>query len=390
MSRSATPQKDMKSGSWWFVVDLGPGTGPSGEWQERRQAKRRGFPTKRAAQEAMDELRVSVRHQTYIAPKDLTFGEFLDDWLAAVKPKLEATTHEGYERNLRLHVKPALGSVRLQQLDGAMLNRHYGVLLVDGRSNGKGGLSLRSVRNIHTIIGAAMTTAVKWELIARNPADAAEPPSARRAKGSAMKTWEATMLRRFLAAEEGDRYHPIWVFLATTGCRRGEALGLRWGDVDLDARTATIRQTITAIKGRVHRSPTTKTDKPRVIRLDPTTVRVLRAWKARQASEKLALGDDYAGEDLVFSLADGRPHNPNTLSWMFDQRVKRHRAPRIRLHDLRHTWATLALADGIHPRIVQERLGHSSVSVTLDIYSHVTPGLESDAADRIARLIFGA
>jgi integrase len=196
-----------------------------------------------------------------------------------------------------------------------------------------------------------------------------------------MQTWSADDLARFLGAEEGNRYHSIWVFLATTGCRRGEALGLRWEDVDLERATASLRQTITAIKGAIHRSGTTKTGASRVIRLDSGTVAELRAWKRGQAKEKLACGEEYRDEGLVFCHPDGRPFHPNTFSWIFDDRVRRHGLPRIRLHDVRHTWATLALVEGVHPRIVQERLGHSSVGVTLDIYSHVTPGVESDAAE---------
>jgi integrase len=379
-SASATPQKDPATGTWWFVIDS-----PSGG-SRRRQLRRRGFKTKAAAQAALDELRVAARRGGYVPRSNQTLGEFLDEWLRSVRPALEVSTLESYERNLRLHVRPQLGDTRLQKLDAGSLNGLYADLLADGRVDGRGGLSPRSVRYIHNTLHGAFAAAVKWGRLERNPADLADPPSKRLAERRVMKPWTADELTQFLDSEAGDRYYYVWVFLATTGCRRGEALGLRWQDVDLARSRVSIRQTINVIKGTIHRSPRTKTDRPRVIRLDRGTVDALRAWKRRQAEERLAARADYHDEDLVFCLADGRPYNPNTFSWIFDDRVRRHGLPRIRLHDLRHTWATLALAEGVHPRVVQERLGHSSVGVTLDIYSHVTPGLESDAADRIASL----
>lgn len=147
--------------------------------------------------------------------------------------------------------------------------------------------------------------------------------------------------------------------------------------------------TITVIKGQVHRSETTKTDRARVIDLDAGTAAALRSWKAAQAAERLVLGAGYQDEGLVFTSHDGTPPNPNTVSRTFDRRVARHGLERIRLHDLRHTWATVALANGVHPKVVQERLGHSSITVTMDIYSHVMPAMHTDAADRVAALILG-
>jgi integrase len=387
MASSAAPQRDADTGTWWFIIDLGPGPGRDGKWRDRRQAKRRGFATKKAAQAALDDLRIAAREQSYVTPTNQTIDEFLLEWLEAASLTLEPSTHESYVRNMRLHVSPRIGKLRLQQIDAGTLNRLYAALLRDGRASGKGGLSPKTVRYIHTTLHAAFEAGVRWGRLHRNPAHFAEPPSARRARSSVMRTWSAEEVTRFLTSAKRSRYRTVWLFLLTTGCRRGEALGLRWEDVDLDHSIATLRQTITAIKGSIHRSGTTKTGKTRRVQLDKVTVEALRRWKARQARERLALGGCYADEGLVFCYPDGRPHHPNTFSWIFDDHIKRHGLPRIRLHDLRHTWATLALEQGIHPKVVQERLGHSSVTVTLDIYSHVSPALESDAADRIARLM---
>lgn len=152
---------------------------------------------------------------------------------------------------------------------------------------------------------------------------------------------------------------------------------------------AALRQSITVIKWAIHRSTTTKSDRARVIDLDPATVAALKTWKARQAEERLLMGAGYRDEGLVFTDPTGQPYNPNSFSRAFDRRVEHHGLPRIRTHDLRHTWATLALADGVHPKVVQERLGHASIGITLDLYSHVTPTLQRDATNRVAGLIFG-
>lgn len=385
MTRNAGPRKDDATGTWWFIVDLGPGAGG-----KRRQARRRGFPTKREAQEELDRLRVSVRDNAYVAPKRQTLGAFLvDDWLPAVRTRLEDSTWASYERNLRLHVVPNIGGVQLQGLDPAHLNRLYADLLVSGRKDTKpGGLSLRTVRYIATIIGAALDDAMRWGRTVRNVARLADPPSESTARPPEMKTWSSQELARFLDAETGDRYFSAWFFLATTGCRRGEALGLRWSDLDLDASRASIRQTVSMIAQRIVIKPRTKTGKGRLIELDARTVAVLRSWKAQQAQERLAMGPGYSDQGFVFGYPDGRHYHPGRFSREFDRRVPRHGLPRIRLHDLRHTWATLALEAGIPVEIVAERLGHS-VAVCSAAYRHVTPAMASGAAETVASLIFG-
>ncbi len=384
-STQAGPRKDETTGTWWFVVDLGPG--PDGK---RQQARRRGFATKRAAMEAMDRLRVSSRERTYVAPKRQTLGAFLlEDWLPAKRSTLGASTWESYGRNLRLHVVPALGGVQLQSLDPAQLNRLYADLLASERGNGRSGtLSLRTVRYIATILGAALNDAVRWGRLVRNPARLADPPSATSAKSPEMRTWDAATVARFLDLAGDDRYGPAWLFLATTGARRGEVLGLRWADLDLDAGQAAIRQTITQVGRRIVTAPRTKTGKARLIELDGRTVASLRAHRARQAAERLAMGAGFTDQGLVFALPDGRPYQPERFSREFARRLERYDLTRIRLHDLRHTWATLALLAGIPVEIVAERLGHS-VAVCAATYRHVTPAMASGAAEKVAGLIFG-
>lgn len=382
----SVPRKDPATGTWMFVVDLGIG----GDGK-RRQAKRRGFATKAEAQAVLDELRVDVRKGNYVAPVRQTFADYLTNtWLPAIRATIEKSTYESYARNVRLHIIPGLGGIPLQQLDAPMLNRFYADLLEHGRKDGKpGGLSARTVRYIHTIVGRALREAVDWDKLVKNVAPKAGPPSASSAKSPEMKTWDAPTLARFLDELREDRHQPAWLFLATTGCRRGEALGIRWADVDLDKAHVLLFQTISAINHEIVIAPRTKSGKPRPIEIDAATVTALRAVRKRQAEERLLLGPAYKDHDLVFARADGSPQHPEHFSNAFERRVARYKFPRIRLHDLRHTWATLALQAGVDVKIVSERLGHTSTKITWDIYQHVTPVMQADAAETVARLIFG-
>ena len=371
-----------------------------GEWRERRQARRRGFPTKRAAQEAFDEVRVAARQGTFVAPKRQTVKSFLEDeWLPAARRRVAEGTFDSYERNVRHHIIPStIGGMQLQALDGAALDRLYAQLETTGNKRTGGPLSARTVRYIHTILHVALRDAVKWKRVQANAADQATPPSAKAAKAPEMHTWTGRQLATFLERTDGDRLGYAWAFLATTGCRRGEALGVRWSDVDLDAGSASIRQQAMLLpkSGGVGREVRivagTKTGEARVIELDRRTVAMLRTWRKVQAAEQLAMGPGYEDHGLVFARRDGRPMDPKHFSQSFDRRLAQAAfkdLPRIRLHDLRHTWATLALEAGVDVAVVAKQLGHSSPVITWGTYQHVRQGLKADAAQRVADSIFG-
>lgn len=398
--QSAAPTRDT-NGKWSFVVDLGPGLDQKGEWRERRQARRRGFATKKAAQEAMDQLRVNARQGTFVAPRRQSVKDFLEkDWLPIVRRELSESTYESYERNVRHHVVPSIGGCQLNALDGTALDRMYTVLLSSGRKRGSQspGLKPRTVRYIHTIVHSALDYAVKTRRVSINAADQATAPSAKAAKAPEMQTWTSSQLRSFLDRTAGDRYGYAFAFLATTGCRRGEMLGLRWSDVDLDAGSASIRQQVIPLPkangvGREARIVSgTKGGDARVIQLDRHTVDALRSWRKVQASERLLLGEGFQDNGLIFPTPDGRPQHPEAFSKTFDRRVRQPTfsdLPTIRLHDLRHTWATLALEAGVDVAVVSKRLGHSSPIVTWGTYQHVRQGMQTDAAERVAAAIFG-
>jgi integrase len=271
-----------------------------------------------------------------------------------------------------------------------MLNGLYPALLEDRKqSNGGGGLSPRSVRYVHTIIHRAFRDAVRWGRITRNPADAADPPRSAATVRAAMTTWSAEQVRAFLVHTADHRLHAAFAVLGTTGMRRGECLGLRWSDIDLTAGRVSITQTVIAVNHEVRIGSPKTTRGRRTVSLDSGTVAALQEHRRRQAAERLRMGAGFADHGLVFCRPDGGPLHPERFSRTFSIEAMRAGLPPIRLHDLRHTWATLALSAGEHPKVVQERLGHANVSITLDVYSHVTEGLHSDAADRVATIIFG-
>jgi integrase len=352
---------------------------------KRRQKWHSGFRTKRDAERALSEIVASVHAGAYVEPTKQTLSDFTREWLAAIKPTIRPSTHYSYSRNLQLHVLPQLGSVQLRRVDAGMLNGLYASLLADGRKDyAGGGLSPRSVRYIHTIVHRALKDAVRWGRLARNPAEAADPPKAAGRPESI--TWTADQLRGFLEATRGSRYSAAYLLLATTGLRRGEALGLRWSDLDLDAGRASIRQTVIVIRHTVMIG-TPKTAKGRrIVTLDKGTVTALREHRGRQAAERLLMGAGWTDNDLVFCHPDGTVLHPERFSRGFLETVARIGLPRIRLHDLRHGWATLALQAGIHPKVVQERLGHANIAITLDTYSHVVAGLHENAAEDVAAL----
>lgn len=250
------------------------------------------------------------------------------------------------------------------------------------------GLSARSVRYLHSIIHAALADALRWDLVLRNVADAATPPSHSAAKARPPKTWSAPELRVFLESVAGERLSAMWLLFATSGLRRGETLALRWSSLDLDTGRLSVREArVVAGYDVVESAPKSERGK-RSVALDPGTVAALRAHRKRQLEERLAWGPAYDDGGYVFCREDGRPLHPDAVSKWFTAAVEGVDVPRITLHGMRHTWASLALQAGVNPKVVSERLGHATVGFTLDVYSHVMPGLQEDAAAKVAALVF--
>lgn len=360
-------------------------------WEDgkRTQRTKSGFATKKAAQAHLNTTMGQLQRGEFVEPTRVTLGDYLTrHWLPLMKHSLQPSTWDSYDRTLRLHVLPRIGGVRLQDLTAAHLDQLYSDLLKEGRRDGKpGGLSPKTVRYLHTTLHKALKDAERKQLVLRNVAQAADPPKLNRA-GSEIRTWTGEEVSAFLEAMRDHRLFAGYVLAASTGMRRGEVLGLRWRDLDLEARRLSVRQTITCVNYEVVVG-TPKTHRSRrSIALDPVTVQVLRDHRDRQAAERAALGTGFMDHGLVFCSIGGGPIHPDLFTKTFDRTVAKHRLRRIRFHDLRHTHATLGLAAGIPAKVMSERLGHATVAFTQDVYMHTIPQLEGDAADQIAELIF--
>jgi integrase len=370
----------------------------------RRDANGQPWLDRAAAAAALRDALVRVGKGDWIEPSKQPVAAYLATWLDGLR--LAPSTMASYRKNIRLHVVPYIGSLPLASLTSARLTALYRELETSGRRGQKGErtgqpLSARTVRYISTILSAALAAAVDDEapLLERNPAARAKPPTAKEAKSPEMNPWTAGQLRAFLAwSAEHRQLHAAWYVLACTGMRRGELLALRWREVDLDAGTVSVRRSVGVVKIRGQRGQIregdTKTCKPRVVDIDPDTVAVLRAWKAERGSMALQL---VRRDAVVFGNHEGRFRHPETFSKQFVKAVARCRRelgedalPAIRLHDLRHTHATILLRDRENVKVVSERLGHTSVTTTLRIYAHVMPGDQRQAAARFAALVAGA
>ena len=261
------------------------------------------------------------------------------------------------------------------------VKRWHGKLLESGRCDGRG-LSVASVKLAHRILRRALADAVRWNLIVMNPAAATRVP---KGESKELTVWSAADARRFLDAVADDRLVGLWTLALHTGLRRGELAGLRWSDVDLDAGTLTVAQQRTTANHQVVIT-TPKAKSQRQLLLAPATVTALRAHLNRQRQERLALGPAWTDSGYVFVDEAGVEYHPHRFTKTFEDAVKRTGVPTIRLHDTRHTMASLALEAGVHPKVVQEQLGHSAIAVTLDTYSHVPQAVKRDNADKIAGL----
>jgi integrase len=309
--------------------------------------------------------------------KNLTLGEYLDRWLSdAVRGTVRESTYSRDKYLVTNHVKPSIGRMKLKNLNARLLQSLY-------RERLDSGLSGSTVQKIHHVLHKALTQAMRWELIPRNPADSVKAPTPTPKEMHPLSALEA---RQLLEAARGDRLEALYVLAIHTGMRRGELLALKWADVDLDLATVRVRRTLT--RGEDGRGyvvgAATKSGKGRHVRLTPSAVEALKRHRARQAKEKLKVGGLYRDQDLVFAGEGGNPINPSNLrNRSFKPLLERAGLPRITFHDLRHTCASLLFQRNVHPKLVQELLGHASVAITLDTYSHMLPGMGSEAADAI-------
>ena len=366
-----------KKGSRYYVVLYEGVDASTGKPKRRWHA---AGETRAEAEKLLAELVKRVRDGDYRAPDKITVGGYLlHRWLPAKQTSLKPTTAGVYERNIRLHINPNIGHIPLQKLQPEDLDGLYAKLLTDGKRNGKeGGLSARCVRAVHTTIQSALSDAARKGTVLRNVADLADPPAAGRSE-QAMSVWSSDELRCFLEAISGHDLYPLYLLAATTGMRRGELAGLTWRNVDLDAARLTVNQQILSVGYNIIKSSLKSATSRRTIDLDPLTVAELRRHRRNQLEQRMATGRR-SDDGYVFAKPDGSPVHPDYISQTFRRTVAKLDMPRIRLHDLRHTHASILLQQGVNAKVVSERLGHSSVAFTMTVYQHVMPGMQAQAA----------
>jgi integrase len=360
-----------KDGSWAAVVDLG--------WTNGKRTRKTVYgPTRKDVARQLTDLLKTRKDGMPIPVGTENVDAFLARWLDATKPTVRPRTWQRYEQYVRLHAAPALGRVRLSNLGPHHLQALYAERL-------EAGFSAQTVVHLHRMLHRALSQAVRWGLVARNVTELVDPPRVPRKEMRALSPDEA---RRLLHAAQGNRFEALYTVAVTTGMREGELLGLRWRDVDLDGRRLHVVGSLQNIPGEGWTIVEPKTARSRrVVVLGGVGTNALRRHRAIQAEQRLRAGDEWVDKDLVFPNRFGKPMLPsNLLIRSFHPLLAKANLPRVRFHDLRHTAASLLLDQGIHPKIVSEMLGHSAVGITLDLYSHVTPSMQHQAADALDAL----
>lgn len=361
--------------SWEITIDLG---------RDENGKRKRTFitvrGTKAEAQRRLREMLIALdKGLTVDTNNKLTVADFLQGWLQdQVRPNTRPKTASIYETAVRCYITPVLGSIPLTKLQPTDIQHLFAALHKAGRS-------ARTIQLAYRVLHTALGRAIKWGLLWRNPCQAVDPPQWQRPE---IRVPQPSQVAHLLELARQTPYYAVLHFLAYTGCRRGEALGLKWEDIDLERGIVSVVRTLQRVSGAglIFQPPKSAKGK-RLIYLDSDTIAVLREHEGSQLLRKMELGPAYEDNHLVFPGPLGRPLDPSVLTHTFERLTRQAGFKGIRLHDLRHFHATLLLREGVHPKVVQERLGHSTIVLTLDTYSHVVPGLQERAAQTFAEAL---
>lgn len=358
---------------------------PDGRWEARimlEGGRRKSFYAK-TRQAAAQKLAAALRDRDRGLPivgEQQTVAQYLAGWLETARTTVRPRTWKRYAEYVNLHIVPALGTIRLSKLTPQQVQLFYAKKLAEG-------LSPTTVAHAHAVLHHALDAATRLGVVQRNVAALVDPPRVVRHE---MATLTPEQARAFLEEAKGDRFEALYVFALTTGMRQGELLALRWREVDLDRGTLQVRGTLQRTSvGLEVAEPKTARSRRRVA-LTVTAVEALKRHRLQQLQERIALGEVWDDHDLVFPNSIGRPMEAtNLLRNSFFPLLRRAGLPRIRFHDLRHTAATLLLSRGVHPKVVAELLGHATISVTLDTYSHVLPDMQREATAAMDAVLGG-
>ncbi|MCJ2060111.1 site-specific integrase [Methylobacterium sp. J-048] len=366
--------RERSPGNWAVILDVrDPETG-------KRKRKWHSFKgTKRGAQKECARLITEIQNGGYVEPNKILMSDLLLRWIDHAKSQVTLKTHERYTEVVKKNLIPALGGVLLTKLRPAQISAAYTKALVSGRRDGKGGLAPATVVLMHRLLKKALKQAVRWELTARNPAEAVDPPVVER---KAMNTYDLDQTVVLLDNLEKSRLLIPVMIAVLCGLRRGEIVALRWRHIDLANGNLTVSESIEQTKEGV-RTKVPKSGKGRVVTLPAMLIARLRLFRVQQAEELLAIGVRQTEATHLYTREDGEPIQPRTLTQAWRTLAASSDLPKIRLHDLRHAHATHMLAKGVHPKVASERLGHSRVGITMDLYSHVLPGMQEEAVARV-------
>jgi len=358
--------------------------GRDGQNGKKRYFNKQVTGSKKDAQNYLNRVLSSIDEGVFVPPSKETIGEYLDEWLKnSARQKWSDRTYRDYTYYIDRHLRPTLGLRKLSALQPLDIQELYTVMATKG-------LSPRSIQIVHNILHSALKQAVKWRMLSRNPAEYVERPKQTRREMMAMSPEDAA---KFLGAAQGDRYYVFFSLGLDTGARPSELLALQWKDVDFEQGTITIQRTLDYPEsGGEFQFIEPKTSRSRrQIKISSTNVSNLREHRRTQSEQRLKVGPDWQTYDLVFCTSEGKPLQRRNI-------LRRHLRPvlkkaglseELNLYSLRHSCATLLLSAGVNPKIVSERLGHASIVLTLDIYSHVLPSMQQTAAEKLENLLFG-
>ncbi|MHC2241110.1 site-specific integrase [Bradyrhizobium elkanii] len=362
------------SNRWSIIIELPDDTGK----RNRRWHPFKG--TKKDAQTECARLLTEIKEGRDLEPNKVTTGDFLDRWLIHIKTQVSPKTFERYGQITKNNLKPAIGGVKLRKLKPVHISQLYAQALESGRKDDKpGGLSARTVGHMHRVLKQALSQAVIWKELFHNPAEGVKPPQV---EWKPMQVYDFAQTAEMISILRGKTIFIPALLAATCGLRRGEICALRWKNVDFDAGQLKIVESLEQTKsGLRFKSP--KNGKGRTVALAQSVAAELRIHRASRAQDLLKLGTRLSDDDLVIAHADGTVVPPIYISQQWPRQVAKTKLARIRFHDLRHTHATQLLSRNVHPKVASERLGHSKIGITLDLYSHVIPGMQEDAAAMI-------
>jgi len=374
-----------KKGKKWYAV-VYDGVNPETGQYRRRWVL--GGTRRDDAERVLNDLVKRSHSGEKVVGERITLAAYLTErWLPIQETRLRAGTFDSYRRNIERHVIPALGSKLLDRLTVEDVDLFYSQLLTKGRRTKKGtsGLAPKTVHNIHVMLHKAMSDAYRKGTVVRNVVELTDPPKLSARPREEIKAWEPEELCEFLDAIEPHRLFPAFYLCAHTGMRRGEILGLRWKDLDVDAARVSVRQALVSVAYDVQLSDVKTGTGRRTIDLDEDVVEVLETWREVRTEERS--GRKPAAADLVFAKPDGESVHPDSFSQVFDRVVAKLDVPTLSLHDLRHTHATILLKAGTPVKVVSERLGHANIAFTMSVYQHVMPGMQAEAAAVFAEIL---